>query len=361
MTIYEWIFLLITLYAIVCSFIPDDKISRLLFTTFSSLHLFIIQGLRGTHVGGDLPGYQTFYQVTTNFSDVINGKFDIGYNFINYIFNILQINFQTFIGIISFFVILIFSIYIYKYSYNLFISYGLYLFFGLYDFGFSGLRQIIAMSILLISFKFLIEKDFKKFLIFTTLATLIHTTAISFFIAYPLINSNFIQKIYNKFFVVILPFIIYFGGLIVYQVLKWFQPLLLVKFNLIYSEGFGMDEVFIILIYLSGILLPLFNKKIKKDRLYISLQLLSSITLGIQLLSPYSYYFTRFNLYYYQFMVIFVPYIFEGYARYIMGKNKFVYLFLRYSALLIFFFAIVFFYHGYIQTNPHKIVPYSFF
>ncbi|AMB94514.1 EpsG family protein [Aerococcus sanguinicola] len=361
MTIYEWIFLFITLYAIICSFIPDDKISRLLFTIFSSLHLFIVQGLRGTHVGGDLPGYQTFYNLTSNFDKIIDGQFEIGYNFISYIFNVLHINFQVFIGIVSLFVFLILSIYIYKYSKNIYMSYGLYLYFGLYDFGFSGLRQIIAMSILLISFKFLIEKNLVKFLIVTTLATLVHTTAISFFIVYPLVNSKFIQKIYNKLFVLVLPVVFYFGGLIVYEVLKWFQPLLLTNFNFSYMDGFGMDEIFIIVIYIAGILLPLFEKTVKQDKLYRSLQVLSSITLGVQLLSPYSYYFTRFNLYYYQFMIIFVPYLFESYMGYFLRKNKTLHLFTRYSTLVLFFIAIVLFYHGYIQTNPHKIVPYSFF
>ncbi|MHB0809373.1 MAG: EpsG family protein [Facklamia hominis] len=361
MTIYEYNIIFITLYAILSNLIQNKKIRRFLFIMFSSTHLFFVQGFRSIYVGGDLLGYKVYYNSTDSIREIFHGQFEVGYNLISYICNSLGINFQFFICIISLFTFVVLSIYLFKNSKNVYMSYGLYLYFGIYDFGFSGLRQMIAMTIILISFEYLLNKKLIKFIICTLIATSFHTTAISFLLIYPLVNIQTVSKLYTKVYVITLPFLIYFGSIIVYGALNWFQPFLLRNFNFNYLDGFGMDEIFIIIIYIAGVIMIFIDKNNKENELFYALYIISTITLAIQLLSPFSYYFTRFNLYFYQFLIIYFPLLYEYYLSKLFKHRKISYLLIKIISLSIFFIGLLIFYHNYIQTNPHLIVPHSFF
>lgn len=76
-----------------------------------------------------------------------------------------------------------------KYASNIYVcAFSFFLIMGLriYASNFFLIRHSIAMAFLILAFDGIVEKDFKKFLVYTLIAIMFHTTAAVFLIAYPL-------------------------------------------------------------------------------------------------------------------------------------------------------------------------------
>ncbi len=140
--------------------------------------LFMISSMR-YEVGTDWSNYLSFY---TN-DDSVREGLEVGYRILNNLFSYLELHYNIFLAGISF-VTLFFiyqigislkykSIVLFMYFSELFLYYN-----------FSGMRQGIAIAITLYSIKFIINKDFKFFVILVLFASLFHITALSFLIAY---------------------------------------------------------------------------------------------------------------------------------------------------------------------------------
>ena len=112
----------------------------------------------------------------------------------NYRFYLFTIS-LLFIGSISYF--------IYRYSEHPLLSFVV--FFSLYYvLGFYLLRQIISLSILLFSYRYLKDRKIFKFSIIVILASLFHSSALIFLLAYPVYNI----KLNYKRIIYILPIIV---------------------------------------------------------------------------------------------------------------------------------------------------------
>lgn len=81
-----------------------------------------------------------------------------------------------------------------KYSSNISISVMMTIALGSFGFALSGIRQTIALSIIMWSFKYLHNKKLFKFLIVVLIASLYHSTALIFLIAYLFYNIKFKVK-----------------------------------------------------------------------------------------------------------------------------------------------------------------------
>lgn len=362
-SIYEWSIVYITIYAFVCSFIPNKKTSKKVFIFLASLHLFIIQGLRSEFVGGDVQTYKNHFnnQSFIGVFDVIEGAFEPAYHYLTLFLSKMGISFQFFMIMISLFTFIVLGIALYKFSPHPYISFLLYLFFGIYDFGFSGLRQTIAMSIVLISFYFILEKKPKKYYFTILIATLFHSTALFFIVFYVLINNKLINKLYWYFYPVLLVIILGFGSRITYFATVLFNEKLLRSYSSSFTSGFGMDELVLIALFIIGALLYFLMSQLNDNKNYKSLLLLTSVAMLVQLLSPYSYFFIRFNLYFYHFVILFAPLVYDIVLNLVSKKEKLLNIFIKAVFALIFFIVIFRFYNGYLEQNPHLILPHSFY
>ena len=108
------------------------------------------------------PGYQIFNKLISCICD----------NFIFYLFA-LNIIIWTFI-----------CIFLKKYSYNVIYSLWLFFLLGYFDQTFNLLRQYLAISIVLISYKYVINRKFIKFFLVLLIAISFHSSSIAFIIAY---------------------------------------------------------------------------------------------------------------------------------------------------------------------------------
>lgn len=75
-----------------------------------------------------------------------------------------------------------------KYAEDAFLGYIGFISLGYLYFSFTGLRQTMAMAIVWFSYKHIVERKFWRFAALVIIATMFHSSAIIFFIAYPMAN-----------------------------------------------------------------------------------------------------------------------------------------------------------------------------
>lgn len=168
------------------------KKSKLIYVVIVGFILFFISAVRDIQVGTDLPVYVTRFNLISNTSgfdlSYFNERwgFEYGFLYLNKALSLIGGGERFFIIFTSGFIISSFTIFIYKYSKIPWLSF--YLFIVLYFFGTSLnlIRMFIAISICLTSINYLNHNNLYKFSLVVTFASLFHTTAIAFFILYPL-------------------------------------------------------------------------------------------------------------------------------------------------------------------------------
>lgn len=169
---------------------------RLLQTIICTILLVCIQGFRHETIGIDsYNAYRPFYEMTSggldglfDFEDTLFG-FESGFVFLNKLFKSVGFDTQLFIFLCSVISIVPISYLFLKYADNIPLAFIIYAGFRLYHFGFSGIRQSLAIAITVIAFEFITRKKPIGFIITTILASTIHKSAIVFLIAYPLYHK----------------------------------------------------------------------------------------------------------------------------------------------------------------------------
>lgn len=174
----------------------QNQSNRKLFIIIGTSILAFILGMKGANVGNDTGNYIYFFERAAESSGWYDPlyRFERGYQIyskaLSLIFNEYQVLF-IFSGIICMGGV---GYTIYKYSSN--IAYSLFLLVGLrfYYFFLSGLRQSIAVSIVVFAFAMYRERKYIIFLILVLLATTFHNSAFVFLLMLPLINYKLSRK-----------------------------------------------------------------------------------------------------------------------------------------------------------------------
>lgn len=171
------IFIILLIFALL-----DDLISKNLFVYLSGILLIIIAAFRGLNVGPDTPVY---YQ---NYEGVISNNFEWGYTLIEKVFNIFHLPWIVF----SLFIALLIICILIK-QYKLMVSsVGLALLYYYSRFyinrDLNQIRSALAAIIILISFKYIVDHSFWKFVLVILIAQSIHSGAVIGLILYPLFN-----------------------------------------------------------------------------------------------------------------------------------------------------------------------------
>lgn len=152
------------------------------------IQLFVISAIR-VDTGFDFDDYKNIFLEISNLSikDFLTFPIEKGYELLNAIIAVFTQNFQWVVIITSFLTIFLLTIVIYQYSKYYTLSFLLYIPF-FYFFTLSGVRQGLALSISLMSFRFLKEKKFFKYLLVILLAASFHYTALVMIPAYFVLN-----------------------------------------------------------------------------------------------------------------------------------------------------------------------------
>ena len=292
--------------------IPHNK----RYIVWSCLIMFAVYGLKDTYsVGVDnATSYLHMFQrmETTTWSQLWETS-DLNNNFVwkltmKLAYELLNGNYQLFIVLISTFVMLVFGRFIFLYSSSPVQSFVYYWGLWFFTFNFSALKQSIAMALILLAFDAVMERRLLRYLLLVTLAMLFHFPAIIFLPAYWIIRLNPMRG-----FLVLLA-----AGMV--AVFLWRDEILNFAIQFYYEEHVfeGEDRFFtgkvivmLALVFVAFALRP----PTKDNKVYAATLQFVSIATLIQLFSVYNNVFERLADYYFQFSVIFVPFIFDRRVR----------------------------------------------
>ena len=227
-------------------------------------------------------------------------------------YTILGGDYQLFISVISAFVMIVFGRFIYRHSASPVQSFVYYWGLWFFTFNFSALKQSMAMSLLLLAFDAILDRKLIRYIAAVFFATMFHFPAIVFAPAYWLTKLN-----PRRGFLVFLAAA--FGA-----VYLWRDEILnfVVQFYYENREFVGEDRfltgkvtVMALLVLTAYFLRP----PSKENKAYAASMQFVAVATVIQLFSVYNNVFERLADYYFQFSVIFVPFIFD---RRIRDKRK---------------------------------------
>ena len=274
------------------------------------IHTFVC-GFRYMYLTGDLRKYASvYYSIGESgwFSEeVFNGGRNAGFSWLmKLISSVTGGNFQAFLFVLAIISQIILAVVIYRYSPKPWLSYLVYDCFGYYIFGFSAIKQALAMSVIMLALMAIFEKKPIKFLVFTLLAGFVHMPALILLPAYFLANRK-INGILLLGYVVSAGVIYAFRTRIIdfatdfYYEEETFQ---------LTSRTLGGRFLVMVIILIAGLLLKGFHEK-NYERIF------NLIVAGavLQMFSSFDNVFTRLADYYLQFLVLFIPMIFYSAIR----------------------------------------------
>ena len=213
---------------------------------------------------------------------------------------------------------------------------------------FSAIRQIIAIAIVVVSYKFIKEKNFLIFLFLIFFASLFHRSALFMVILYPLFYLN-ISKKHLFIFLFLLFFVFLFKNSIFIYVLNYLFPIYQERYSVITSTGSYFFFLILLFFTVISLLLPSSNKL---DKNTIGLRNFLIFSTYIQCFSSISTVIMRINYYFLIFVPILLPNILSCCS---LKNKKIVNLF---SILFSVFLIIYFFYKAYFGDDILNIFPY---
>lgn len=156
-----------------------------------------IIGLRSSSVGADTQNYLDMYKKLRlmSINEIINKEeIEIGYIWLVKILNKISPNAQLLLIVQGIIVSMSYAKFFIKNTKNTLMSFFGYLAFGIFAFQLTGIRQSIAMSICILGIEFIKSKKVLNFILIILLASLFHTSALYFIIAYPIGNMKVTKK-----------------------------------------------------------------------------------------------------------------------------------------------------------------------
>jgi hypothetical protein len=155
--------------------------------------LFIISSLRWK-TGTDWGNYLEFFVSNHSLSDFTTSHFEVGYGLLSFLSKSISTEYSIFLMIFSGLTIFLKGIALKNWRYNQYYLISLLIFFSYYIGDIFPIRQSLALSIILFSGQFIIQRKLVPFLICVYLASLFHTSSLVFFLAYPISTLHFSTK-----------------------------------------------------------------------------------------------------------------------------------------------------------------------
>ena len=275
----------------------------------AALHTFVC-GFRYMYLTGDLLKYASGYYNMPNvgwFSErVLSEGRNTGFFMLQKLFaQLTDGNFQVFLFFIALVAEVALAILIYRYSPKPWMSYLVWNCLAFYIFGFSAIKQALAMGLLMFAMIDLLEDRPFRFLFWTLLAGSVHAPALAFLPAYWISKARVNG---NTVLVYALAAVLMY--LFRSQFVDFITSLYYEEEEFILSSNrLGGRFVMILLIGVSGIMLKGF-----RDSNYAKLFHIIAVAAILQMLSGFDNVFTRLTDYYLQFSVLFIPMTFSNYA-----------------------------------------------
>lgn len=279
----------------------NEVINKKLYCSIIFIIMSAILGLRNISIGIDtITYYYSFNNIKyLSLNDSISVKFEKGYKILEFCIGRVFGDFQILLILIAILYVGVVSYYIYKYSVNPMLSYIFFIIFDFYTFAMSANRQTIAISLVMISLKYAMDRKSIKFMILIILAASFHITALIFLPVY--FVSKF--KLNNKNIILF----IFIG--VAFLLLKNELQLYISKYSRIaYSFTDTGGRNMYIFMFISSILGIIYRKKSinldSSNKYFFYMILISTIIMPITRFNPAV---MRLYLYFFIFMIIYIP------------------------------------------------------
>jgi hypothetical protein len=167
--------------------------------------LFCLAALKHDSVGIDTISYIDDFVSLKNYSyQEATGWVEPGFTSLKLFIHFLTDNSSIYLAALALIYVTSVFTFLSRYSKEAFMSIVMLISLGYFQFSLSGLRQSIAIAIILFSYKYIKEKNPLYFLGIVLTATLFHNSALVFIIAYPAAH----WKINSKHFIILISIII---------------------------------------------------------------------------------------------------------------------------------------------------------
>lgn len=213
-------------------------------------------------------------------------------------------DYQAFAMVVSCFTLLSLAHFVKKYSPSPVQSFLLWMGLLFFTFTMSGLKQTIAMSLVILAFDGIYERKILNFLFFVIVASIFHFPALVFLPAYWIANMRL-----GKTYLIFLTVLFFVTYLFRDQLVDWMTDTY--ETEIINNSGmrFLANKVVVMLIIIIAAIVV--RPPHSDDGLYCSLLMLVGVSAVIQTFASYNNTFERLADYYFQFSVAFIPMIFE--------------------------------------------------
>ncbi|EME7228205.1 EpsG family protein [Enterococcus faecalis] len=310
MSLYIGLFSYLLIIGFLC-FYSKNSFFRNAFKIITFLILAFILCFRSYEVGSDSVVYKTIFEQTGSFSlnitELFSSRFELGFLFTNEVMYKISHDYTVmflFFGGLT----LIFWFYgMEKLSKDMYLSLIIFYNFRFFTFAMSNIRQSFAISLLIVSFIFLVKKRYMLFSIIVIIASFFHLPAIIFLVCILLDKI----KLSKKWFIA--------GGIGAVVAFFSFDRLLALflgvfsKYSSYLSTDYFSGEVKISTIINSLIYISVFIagelsiNNFKKDRQLNLLRNIVFLTTLLSIISINSAMVNRFTLYFGAFIVIYIP------------------------------------------------------
>lgn len=188
--------------------LKNRDFAKKFFLLLNFIPIIFIAGFRDIINGRDtfmyINIYNTIKDTDWNYIFDVIPRIDKGYLLINKLISLLDVDYTGFFLIISLITYTAIAIFFYRYSFNVWIS--VYLFITnlyIYD-PFNIIRQMLALSIILIGFKLFFKEKYKYFILVIIIASTIHLSAMLFLLLLLFkVKDNSINKLIVKWIIVV--------------------------------------------------------------------------------------------------------------------------------------------------------------
>lgn len=203
-----WLYFCLAIHIIFSSIFiyvfDQKKISIFTYLIFTMGLFCFFSMFRSVYVGNDTGVYVNLFYKISDSSDLsmYSWRYDVGYLCLNKILSFISDNHQILLIVTSLYIYLVMGWFIYKHSKMVWLSVFLFFTLGYFDLSMSGIRQMLAIMTILISYQFIVEKKPVRFILTVIIASLFHNTAIIFLVAYPLSRYKLNKELIFMFIIV---------------------------------------------------------------------------------------------------------------------------------------------------------------
>lgn len=316
------------------------------------LLMFILLSLRNTKCGIDLINYKYYFKMDSqmSFNNIIefysmNGE--VLYHLFNKAVAVITDNFQILLTLIAAICLLPIAILYKKESENPILTIALFLTVAPFSMFFSGLRQSIAMAIVIIAFKFIKKKKLIPYIIMIIIASGFHQSAIFMLILYPL----YYAKITKKWLLFIIPLMIaiFIFRNQIFSTIITLSSRYAERYSVITSTG---AYSILILLILFDIYCFIFTDKDKENQEFIGLRNFLLLATYIQVFASINSVVMRINYYILLFVPILIPMVCNS------SSIKYKQIVRLATTVMCMFFICYFFINAYVGSDILNIYPY---